>query len=154
LGAARYIDVDLSETMLDLARQRLERFGDRVELVQRDFLTTPIEGQFQLVLALGYFDYVQNALGHLRRIAELLAPRGSVVASFPRWTWTRGPIRKVRYEMIDDCPIFNYTKDGLQRMFADAGLSELELHRGKSGFLAQAISPRSSPTATEVLRAS
>src|SRR5216117_3979143 len=29
-GASRYVDVDLSDTMLDLARRRLERFGDKV----------------------------------------------------------------------------------------------------------------------------
>ena len=34
--AARYVDVDLSDTMLDLALGRLERFQDKVELVQGD----------------------------------------------------------------------------------------------------------------------
>src|SRR5690242_21750731 len=28
-GASRYVDVDLSDTMLDLARERLDRFGDK-----------------------------------------------------------------------------------------------------------------------------
>src|ERR671924_297395 len=41
-GASRYVDVDLSDTMLELARERLARFGDKVELVQRDFLSTPL----------------------------------------------------------------------------------------------------------------
>jgi hypothetical protein len=36
-GASRYVDIDLSDTMLELARKRLERFGDKVELVQGDF---------------------------------------------------------------------------------------------------------------------
>jgi len=54
-GASRYVDVDLSDTMLDLARDRLERFDDKVELVQGDFLETPLEGPFDVVLALGYF---------------------------------------------------------------------------------------------------
>src|SRR6266516_5561771 len=57
-GASRYVDVDLSDTMLDLARERLSRFGPKVELVQGDFVETPIEGPFDLVLALGYFDYI------------------------------------------------------------------------------------------------
>src|SRR5262249_59433955 len=55
-GASRYLDVDLSDTMLDLAHDRLSRFGDKVELVQGDFLETRIEGTFDVVLALGYFD--------------------------------------------------------------------------------------------------
>ena len=135
-GASRYVDVDLSDTMLGLARERLDRFGDRVELVQADFLTAPLEGPFDLVLALGYFDYVEDAGRHLRRMRELC--RSDVVASFPRWTWTKGPVRRLRYEVINNCPIFDYTEDGLRRMFADAGFARLELRRGKSGFLARA----------------
>ena len=135
-GASRYVDIDLSDTMLDLARERLSRFGDKVELVQGDFLETPVDGTFDVVLALGYFDYIEDAPRHLRRMRELCS--GSAVASFPRWTWTKGPIRKLRYEVINNCPIFDYTEDGLRTLLADAGFSEVQLHPGKSGFLVRA----------------
>jgi SAM-dependent methyltransferase len=132
-GAARYVDVDLSNTMLDLARERLARFGEKVELVQGDFLTAELKGPFDVVLALGYFDYIEDAAAHVRRIGELCV--GSAVASFPRWTWTKGPIRKLRYEVINNCPIFDYTAGELRRLFADAGFTHTELREGKSGFL-------------------
>jgi SAM-dependent methyltransferase len=135
-GASRYVDVDLSDSMLDLARNRLSRFGDRVTLVQGDFLETAIPGSFDVALALGYFDYIANAPAHVQRISELLAPGGSVVASFPRWTWTKGPIRKLRYEVINNCPIFDYTPEGLTALFA--GFSSVEIRPGKSGFLLRA----------------
>jgi SAM-dependent methyltransferase len=140
-GAARYVDVDLSDTMLALARARLERFGDKVELVQADFLTAPLEGPFDIALALGYFDYIEDAAAHLRRIGELTS--GSMVASFPRWTWTKGPVRKLRYEVINNCPIFDYTEDGLKRLLADSGFARTDVKVGKSGFLVRADrSPR------------
>jgi SAM-dependent methyltransferase len=135
-GASRYVDVDLSDSMLGLARNRLSRFGDRVTLVQGDFLETAISGSFDVALALGYFDYIANAPAHVQRISELLAPGGSVVASFPRWTWTKGPIRKLRYEVINNCPIFDYTREGLTALFA--GFSSVEIRPGKSGFLLRA----------------
>jgi SAM-dependent methyltransferase len=135
-GASRYVDVDLSDSMLGLARERLGRFGDKVTLIQGDFLETPIPGSYDVVLAMGYFDYIENAPAHVKRIGELLAPGGSVVASFPRWTWTKGPIRKLRYEVINNCPIFDYTRDGLMQLFA--GYSSVELRPGKSGFLLRA----------------
>lgn len=135
-GASRYVDVDLSDTMLDLARQRLERFGDKVNLLQGDFLETPIPGSYDVVLALGYFDYIAEAPAHVRRMSELLAPGGSVVASFPRWTWTKGPIRKLRYEVVNKVPIFDYTRDGLMELFA--GYANVEIRPGKSGFLLRA----------------
>jgi ubiquinone/menaquinone biosynthesis C-methylase UbiE len=135
-GASRYVDIDLSDTMLDLARERLSRFGEKVELVQGNFLETAVEGAFDIVLGLGYFDYIEDAARHLRRMRELCA--GSAVASFPRWTWTKGPIRKLRYEVINNCPIFDYTEDGLRALFSDAGFAHVQLHAGKSGFLIRA----------------
>ena len=132
-GASRYVDVDLSNTMLDLARERLARFGDKVELVQGDFLSAALDGPFDVAVALGYFDYIADADAHVRRIGELCS--GSVVASFPRWTWTKGPIRKLRYEVINNCPIFDYTPTGARKSFADAGFERVDVRLGKSGFL-------------------
>ena len=136
-GASRYVDVDLSDSMLELARQRLDRFDDeKVTLIQGDFLRTAIPGSYDVILALGYFDYIENAPAHVRRMRELVAPGGSVVASFPRWTWTKGPIRKLRYEVINNCPIFDYTLDGLMQLFSD--FSSIETRPGRSGFLLRA----------------
>ncbi len=113
-----------------LASETASRF------VQGDFLETAISGSFDVALALGYFDYIANAPAHVQRISELLAPGGSVVASFPRWTWTKGPIRKLRYEVINNCPIFDYTREGLTALFA--GFSSVEIRPGRSGFLLRA----------------
>ena len=133
-GASRYVDVDLSDTMLELARQRLERFGEKVELVQGDFLSAPLEGPFDVVLALGYFDYIEDAAAHIRRISELCA--GSAVASFPRWTWTKGPIRKLRYEVKNKVRIFDYTEPQLRGLFAD--FAEVDIQPGRGGYLLRA----------------
>ena len=135
-GASRYVNVDLSDTMLDLARERLVRFGDKVILVQGDFLETQIPGEYEVVLALGYFDYIEKAPAHAERMAALCTAGGSVVASFPRWTWTKGPIRKVRYEIVNKVPIFDYTRDDLLQLFSP--FSNVEIRPGKSGFLVRA----------------
>jgi SAM-dependent methyltransferase len=135
-GASRYVDVDLSDTMLELARERLARFRDKVMLIQSDFLAAEVPGSFEVALALGYFDYIEDAAPHVQRMAALAAPGGSVVASFPRWTWTKGPIRKVRYEVINNCPIFDYTRDGLLQLFE--GFANVEIRQGRSGFLLRA----------------
>ena len=138
-GASRYVDVDLSDAMLELARQRLERFDEeKVTLIQGDFLRTAIPGSYDVILALGYFDYIEDAPAHVRRMRELIAPGGSVVASFPRWTWSKGPIRKLRYEVINNCPIFDYTEESLGKLFADAGFASVEVDEGRSGFLVRA----------------
>ena len=136
-GAGHYVGIDFSEPMLALARERLGRFADRVELIEADFHETPLEGRFDVVLALGLFDYLPEPQRTIARIAERCADGGCVVASFPAWSWVKGPIRKVRYEWIGDCPIFDYTVQGVEEMFATSGLPHVQIPtRGGSGFLA------------------
>ncbi len=43
-GASHYVGVDFSEPMIELARARLARFVDRVELLTEDFLKASLEG--------------------------------------------------------------------------------------------------------------
>jgi SAM-dependent methyltransferase len=138
-GAGSYLGVDFSEPMIEMATRRLSQFEDRVELVCGDFLEVPIEGTFEVVLALGLFDYLPNAENFAQRMCELCAPGGAMVGSFPRWSPVKGPVRKVRYEWIGDCPIFNYTSDGLDTMLRAVGFAEVEiLSPGRSGFLVRA----------------
>jgi SAM-dependent methyltransferase len=138
-GAARYVGVDFAEPMIALAQSRLAKFGERVELLTGDFLTTGLEGPFDVVLALGLFDYLPDPQRFLDRMFELCAAGGCVVGSFPAWSPVKGPVRKVRYEWIGDCPIFNYDRSGLERMFSAAGFGRVELFTpGRSGFLARA----------------
>lgn len=138
-GASRYVGVDFSEPMIALAEERLARFGGRVELLTDDFLSAPLHGQFDVVLALGLFDYLPDPEQFLARMFELCAPGGSLIGSFPAWSPIKGPVRKVRYEWIGDCPIFNYDRDGLERMLGEPGFERLEiLAPSGSGFLVRA----------------
>jgi SAM-dependent methyltransferase len=139
-GTADYVGVDFAETMLDLARERLDRFGDRVTLIQGDFRDVELEGRFDVILALGLFDYIADPESFARRMREVTSPGGSVVGSFPRWHWLKGPVRKLRYEKINNCPIFDYTESGLRTLFGDAGFGRVDVHApGKSGFQVRAV---------------
>src|SRR5947209_14538185 len=73
-GAAHYVGIDFSEPMVDMARDRLERFGERVELILGDFLEARLDGQFDVVLGLGLFDYLPDAHRFSRRMFELCSP--------------------------------------------------------------------------------
>ena len=138
-GAARYVGVDFSGPMIDLARARLERFADRTQLLVDDFLTAPLTGPFDVILALGLFDYLPDADRFSRRMFELCAPGGCVVGSFPSWSWLKGPVRKVRYEWIGNCPIFNYDRRKLELMFGESGFDRVEITSpGRSGYLVRA----------------
>ena len=136
-GAGAYVGVDFSEPMLDLSRDRLARFEVPVELVCGDFREVPLEGKFEVVLGLGLFDYLPDAVPFAQRMCELCS--GTVVASFPGWHWFKGPIRKFRYQVVNKVPIFNYTEAGLRKMFADCGFHTVEIAQpGRSGFVVRA----------------
>ena len=136
-GASKYVGIDFSDRMIDLAEGRLRRFGGREQLVRGDFLTTTLDGPFDVVLALGLFDYLPQPEPFAGRMAELCS--GSLVASFPRWSWVKGPVRKLRYEVVNDCPIFDYTEERIARLFEGAGFRDVNVVEvGRSALLAHA----------------
>jgi SAM-dependent methyltransferase len=139
VGASHYVGVDFSEPMIDLARTRLTRFESRTELIVDDFLTAPLDGPFEVILAVGLFDYLPEPHRFARRMFELCAPGGCVVGSFPTWSLLKGPVRKVRYEWIGNCPIFNYSRRELELMFGASGFQRVEIASpGRSGYLVRA----------------
>src|SRR5579859_2056091 len=141
-GAGHYVGVDFSAPMIELARARLERFGDRAELLVEDFLKADISAPFEVVLGVGLFDYLPEPERFVGKMFSVCAPGGCVVGSFPAFSPVKGPIRKIRYEWIGDCPIFNYTRPQLERLFGEAGFSRIEvLSPGRSGFLLRAYRP-------------
>jgi hypothetical protein len=56
--------------------ERLERFGAKAELVEGDFLTKPLSGPFEAILALGLFDYTPEPERFARQMFELLGSLG------------------------------------------------------------------------------
>jgi SAM-dependent methyltransferase len=138
-GASHYVGVDFSAPMIDLSRARLERFADRTQLIVDDFVAARLDGPFDVILAIGLFDYLPDPHQFSRRMFELTAPGGCVVGSFPTWSWLKGPVRKVRYEWVGDCPIFNYSRRELELMFGASGFERVEIASpGHSGFLVRA----------------
>jgi SAM-dependent methyltransferase len=136
-GAATYVGIDLAGEMLGLARTRLARFGDRVTLIHGDFVDAPLGGSLDVVLGLGIFDYLADPEPFVERMGALSS--GSVVASFPAWHWFKGPIRKLRYEVLNDCPIFDYTDEQVRSLFGARGFAQIDVRSpGRAGFLVRA----------------
>ena len=124
--------------MLELAERRLGHFGERARLVQADSVETGFDRPFEVVLMLGGFQlYACEPADFVRRARRSCS--GAVVASFPRWSWVKGPVRKFRYEVVNDCPIFYYTDAELRFLFGTAGFSRCDVvKRGRTGYLVRA----------------
>ena len=135
-GAASYVGIDFSPPMLALARRRLDG-RPAVELLEGDFLDLEPTRTFDVVLALGLFDYLADPTRAAAWMHEHCS--STLLASFTKWDWVKGPPRHVYYRVGHSCPIFDYTEAGAEELLAAAGFAHVELlDRGPRGFFVSA----------------
>jgi trans-aconitate 2-methyltransferase len=81
LPAGRVVALDGSAAMIDVARARLARFGDRVTFVVADLgQPLPITGPVDAVLSTATFHWVPDHDALFRNLAAVLRPDGRLVA--------------------------------------------------------------------------
>lgn len=134
-GARRVVGIDFSAPMLELAREytRAKHVADRCEFIQADFLDYSFQGTFDVVVALGVFDYVADPVRFLKRMSELANEK--VVASFPGVSPVRAPLRKMRYA-LKGCPVYFYTGTKLRQICHEAGLGHFRIDKlASSGYM-------------------
>ena len=133
-GATSALGVDLAPHMIEMARDGATRKGmqDRARFELGDFMSYAPPQSFDIVCALGVFDYVAQAESFY--VKMLRAARQSVVASFPALRF-RGLVRKVRYE-LQDCPLFLFEEQQVQAWTTPEGFRECAIaYRDSSGFV-------------------
>lgn len=129
LGAKRIVGLDISEGMIALAKKQGSRnlqSAGAVDFVQGSFMEFEKKDTFELVLAMGFFDYVKDAMPVLARMGSLATH--SVIASFPSISWYRTPIRKVRY-FAKHCPVYFYRYDQIETLGKAAGFAQTDVHK-------------------------
>ncbi len=126
-GAERVVGIDFAPTMVEFSKRIADSMGvgDRCEFIHGDFLEFRPDEQFDIVAALGFFDYIADALPAFERIFALT---GRIfVASFPAPNLLWGLQRKIRYEWIKKCPIYSYSRERLEKLCAEVGFERLEI---------------------------
>jgi trans-aconitate 2-methyltransferase len=81
LPNGRVVALDASPAMLEEARRRLARFGDRIEFVQADLgQPLPITGAVDAILSTATFHWVADHDALFRNLAAVIRPGGRLVA--------------------------------------------------------------------------
>ncbi len=134
-GASRVVGIDFAPSMVEFSKDIAQQMGvsDKCEFICSDVLTYPFEDSFDVVLALGFFDYIKEPEHIFRRISELNPKR--FVASFPRYFPIWDIQRKIRYHWIRKCPIYNYTKEELEKLASEAPFSQYEIIPCRRGYI-------------------
>jgi len=125
-GALCVTGLDFSENMIklsqDLARSRA--VADVCKFIGQDFEKFECKEKFDLVIAMGIFDYVASPRQFLFKLKDISNEK--IIASFPRLTFFRSTQRKIRY-LFKGCPVFFYSKSKLENLIRSCGLSKFSL---------------------------
>jgi len=121
-GATRAVGIDFAPKMIEIAVREAQAAGvaDRCSFEVAEFLDYKPTEKFDVVLAIGYFDYVKDAEAHLRKMLGLTRVR--LFASFPKRMEWRAPLRKARFALTGSFVRF-YSKGEIETMMARLGLT-------------------------------
>jgi 2-polyprenyl-3-methyl-5-hydroxy-6-metoxy-1,4-benzoquinol methylase len=117
---AQVTGVDFAPDMLKLAAQLAEKEGvaDRCKFVLSDALSWKTDEKFDLVIAIGFWDYVVEPLPTLQVIRNVT--KTTFLSAWPRAGTLRAGIRKVRLK-ADGCPVYFFTQAQVDDLLQRAG---------------------------------
>jgi 2-polyprenyl-3-methyl-5-hydroxy-6-metoxy-1,4-benzoquinol methylase len=125
-GAAEVVGIDLSRRMLELAEAHARSAGvaDRCRFECVDFAQAAFRDPFDMMTAIGLFDYVADPEPLLGKMRGLL--RGRAFASFPMRWQVRALLRRLSF-LPSRCPLYFYDRRDVTRLWADAGFVRWEV---------------------------
>lgn len=125
-NANSIVGIDAARGALEEARKIATNLGieKNMEFMEGDFLDCAPDRKFDVVFAVGYFDYIFDPVTHLKKMIDL--SEGIVYASFPkRWSVLSG-IRKLRLT-LNRCPVRFYTKKNIRDILSKCSVDKYEL---------------------------
>jgi len=127
-GAQRVLGIDGAPRMVQRASSLIHAAGLQAsaEVQQHPILSCPENEVYDITIAVGVFDYTQDALPFLEKIRRITGAR--FLSTFPRYWTYRMPIRKLRLGLLG-CPVFFYTSKQIIALHEKAGFRCERLER-------------------------
>ena len=120
-GAGHVTGVDVAPEMLRLSKELVAADGtaNKCDFVLADVLNWKTQNVYDITIAIGFWDYIQDPPARLKLIRKLT--RRTFLSAWPRfWTW-RMPVRKVRLEYIRGCPVYFFRRPQVEAMLRASG---------------------------------
>ena len=121
-GASRVMGVDVAPEMLKIARELVDKdgVGDRCEFKHADIENWTTDERFDLVIAIGFWDYIADPRSRLKKIHGIT--KGTFLSAWPRAETWRAPVRKARLSILG-CPVYFYRHDEVHKLLKEAGFA-------------------------------
>ena len=125
-GARNVVGIDAAYGAIEAARKMALDFGlkDQAQFIETDFLDFNTKSQFDIVFAVGYFDYIFNPKPHFHKMFDI--SNEFVYISFPKLWHPFTPIRKLRL-FFNRCPVRFYTQSHIRDLMSLVGFSDYEI---------------------------
>ena len=133
-GAKRVVGIDFAPQMIEFSKNIAQQMkvDDICEFICGDVLSYSFDEHFDVVLALGFFDYIKDAVPVFEKISRMNPEK--FMASFPRFTPIWGLQRHIRYNYIKKCPIFYYSLKQLNQLFSQTSFKHVQVIPCGKGF--------------------
>ena len=108
--------------MVQLASSLIQEAGLQATAEAQEYpiLNCPESEVFDITIAVGVFDYTQDAAPFLEKIRKIT---GSLfLSTFPRYWTYRMPIRRVRLGLLG-CPVYFYTAKQIRALHEKTGFA-------------------------------
>jgi 2-polyprenyl-3-methyl-5-hydroxy-6-metoxy-1,4-benzoquinol methylase len=117
---AQVTGVDFAPEMLKIGAQLAEKEGvaDRCKFVLSDVLDWKTQEKFDLVIAIGFWDYVADPLPRLKVIRQLTTT--TFLSAWPRAATLRAAVRSVRLK-VAGCPVYFFHLKQVEDYLKEAG---------------------------------
>ena len=118
-GASNVVGIDFAPAMVEFSQQKAKEMGvaDKCNFVCGDFMSFNFKDSFDIIIALGFFDYIEEPKALFDKIGTVA--KGRFLASFPQDSLIMGTQRKIRYH-LKKCPLYFYTYEWLDNLYKHA----------------------------------
>ena len=130
--------IDYSEAMIEMARSGLENYRQlvdaplEVDFYRLDFMEMGDEKVFDITLALGVFDYLEEPGLFLMKMRK--HSRLKMIASFPAMYTFQMPIRKL-WLLKRNCPVYFFSRKKIETLYKGAGINSVVINKTAAGYL-------------------
>jgi SAM-dependent methyltransferase len=125
-GAKNVMGIDAAPGAIEAARKMASHLDlkDKAQFNETDFLDFDPKNHFDIVFAVGYFDYILNPKTHIQKMFEI--SNEFLYISFPKLWHPLTPARKLRL-FLNRCPVRFYSKKKIRELMNFAGFTDFEI---------------------------